>query len=357
VDSPARLPHPASSQIPQRALPTPWKGGSAPRSTRRRLTLCVAVVLLGLPRAGQACSVCLAGDPQFSNQGTSAQGKGTVSIALEARGWTKKSGLLPHEDEDDPHDDEHDEQREKNESQRLDLYVAWTPIDRLTLMIDVPYSFNEIIEIEADERQSSTHAGLGDIAFTASVVLWRDRPILPGTWIEGRVFLKTPTGESRKRVNGVRDPHLQVGTGSWDLGLGLAAVHRLEWGSVYGSLFYRKNTEGSLDYQYGDVTLANLGAEVALGHALSATSLERFTLGGELNFRWAAKDQSDGARWNDSGGAILYATPSLRVRLPWFERNRAPVLRGSAQIPVSSSWLNGQQTERVVWSLGVAYTF
>ena len=325
------------------------------------LTLCGVILLaalIGLSRSADACSVCLAGDPNFNNQGTRAQEKGTVTVAFEARGWTKKSGLLPHEEEED-HDDEEEEhdEREKNESQRLDLYVSWTPVDRVTLSVDVPYQFNKITEIEGDERMSFTHAGLGDISFGASVVLWRDRPVLPGTWVEGRVLLKTPTGNSSKRVQGVKDPHLQVGTGSWDVGLGLASVHRLDWGGVYGSLFYRKNQKGSLSYQFGDFALANVASEVALGHAFKMPALERFTLGGELNFRWAAKDRSEGARWNDSGGAILYATPVVRIRLPWFEQDRAPVLRGSTQIPLTSSWLNGQQTEEVVWSVGLAYAF
>jgi hypothetical protein len=328
------------------------------------VAICGALVsgLIGFAQPAEACSVCLAGDPNFNTQGTQAQEKGTVSVALEARGWTKKSGLLPHEEEeDDDHDDEEDEEhhdeREKNESQRLDLYVSWTPIDRLTLTVDVPYQFNKITEIEGDERMSFTHAGLGDVSFSASVVLWRDRPVLPGTWVEGRVLLKTPTGRSSKRVQGVKDPHLQVGTGSWDVGLGLGSVHRTEWGGVYGSLFYRKNQKGSLSYQYGDFALANVGSEVALGHALSMPALERVTLGGEMNFRWAAKDRSGGARWNDSGGSILYATPVVRIRLPWFEQGRAPVLRGSTQIPLTSSWLHGQQTEEVVWSVGLAYSF
>lgn len=331
--------------------------GPAPRSIALALAGCTLLAFVVLSPPAEACSVCLAGDPTFNTQGTTAQEKGTVSIALEARGWTKKSGLLPHEEEEDDDDHHDEEEREKNESQRLDLYVSWTPIDRVTLMVDVPYAFNKVIEIEGDERESSTHSGLGDIALAGSVVVWRDRPVLPSTWVEGRVFLKTPTGESSKRVNGVKDPHLQVGTGSWDFGLGLASVHRLEWGSVYGSLFYRKNQKGSLSYQYGDFALANLGTEVALGHAFGEPWLERFTLGGELNFRWAAKDRSEGARWNDSGGSVLYATPSLRVQLPWFESDRAPVLRGSAQIPLTSSWLHGQQTEGVVWSIGLAYSF
>ena len=348
-----RLPPYGIAFLPTCAGQTSRIGRSFRPSIAFTLFCCLLLALVGSPRPADACSVCLAGDPTFNAHGTNAQEKGSVGIALEVRGWTKKSGLLPHDDED--HHDE--DEREKNESQRLDLYFSWTPRDRLTLMVDIPYAFNKVIEIEDIERERSTHSGLGDISFNASVVLWRNRSVLPTTWIEGRAFLKTPTGESSKRVNGVKDPHLQVGTGSWDFGFGLASVHRLEWGSLYGSLFYRKNQEGSLSYQYGDFALASLGSEVALGHALGVPPLERFTLGGELNYRWAAKDRSHGARWNDSGGSVLYATPSLRIRLPWFEGDRAPSLRSSAQIPVTSSWLHGQQTEGVVWSVGLAYSF
>jgi hypothetical protein len=76
--------------------------------------------------------------------------------------------------------------------------------------------------------------------------------------------VKAPTGKSHERVHGVQDPHLQPGTGSWDYGFGLAAARPRRLASLYASASWRVKTEGSLDYEYGDVALANLAAQVPL---------------------------------------------------------------------------------------------
>ncbi|MBW2391642.1 MAG: hypothetical protein JRG89_24885 [Deltaproteobacteria bacterium] len=263
-------------------------------------------------------------------------------------GWKKASGLLPGEDPDGV---------EFNDSQRLDLFLSWTPIDRLTLTLDVPFAFNEITEVEDGEKETSSLSGFSDMSLQTSIVLWRNRDILPSTWFEGRAFLKFPTGKSTQAVDGRLDPHLQLGTGSWDFGLGLAAIHRLEWGSFYSSILYRVNTKGSLEYEYGDIFLANAGVQVPLGHALKQASLNPFTLGFEANFRWADFDEVGGIRFQDSGGSILYLTPSLSARLPWPWQGYGPSLRGSVQIPVTSSWLNGFQEEDPIWFAGIQYSF
>jgi hypothetical protein len=311
------------------------------------------VSILTLTERAAACSVCLAGDPFLDAQGTTVQQKGNFSAFLQARGWKKKSGLLPGE-----HGDGHGEEGfEKNSSQRLDLFLSWTPFDRLTVTLDLPWAFNEITEVEGDERTTSTLSGFSDMSLSASAVLWRNRDVLPATWFEGRAFLKFPTGKSSQEVDGRKDPHLQVGTGSWDFGFGLAAVHRLEWASLYSSVFYRVNTEGSLDYEYGDVLLANVAVQVPLGHALKTGFLNPFTAGFELNFRYADFDEFRASRFDDSGGSILYLTPSLRVQLPWPWEGIGPSLRAAVQIPATSSWLHGFQEEDPIWFAGLQYTF
>ncbi|MBW2396629.1 MAG: hypothetical protein JRG95_20445 [Deltaproteobacteria bacterium] len=324
----------------------------------------LVLLLWGFADVSTACSVCLAGDPVFSTHGTSAQAEGDFSLFIQAQGWRKDSGLLPHEEEEEEehHDDEHGEEAgsERNRSQRLDLFLAWTPVDRLTLTLDLPFAFNEIEEIEAGGSTTNRLSGLGDVALSGSYVLWRDREVLPSTWIEGRVFLKTPTGRTTRRKGGVIDPHLQTGTGSWDYGLGLAAVHRFDWGSFYTSAFYRMNEEGDfkdVDYEYGDVALFNLALEVPLGHALGRKELEAVTLGGELNYRWSDFDRADGEKFRDSGGSVLYATPSVRFRLPFSVRTRPVSLRIAVQLPVTSSWLNGDQDEKEVWMVGFTVPF
>jgi hypothetical protein len=324
-----------------------------------------------------ACSVCLAGDPSFSSSGATAQQAGDISVYFEVRGWEKQSGSLPHADvvphehegsEEDPaegdseaveaeHEHASDEGREDNSSQRLDLYLSWTPIDRATFTLDLPWAFNAVTEKEGELRTRSTLAGLGDVSLLASVVAWRNRDTLPSTWLELRAFGKAPTGEDDEEVDGTRDPHLQPGTGSWDYGLGAAVAHLFEWGAMYGSLFQRWNQRGSLDYQYGDALLANFAIEAPLGHALGRPALDMLIPGFELNFRYAGFDQQDGENWADSGGSILYATPSLRVRLPAFGDDRHAWLRAAVQIPTTNAWLHGEQTEDPLWSIGVGVGF
>ena len=240
---------------------------------------------------------------------------------------------------------------------QLELFASWTPLDRVTLTLGVPYAWNRIVEDFAGEKTRATLSGIGDMSLASSFVLWRNRDILPSTWIEGRLWLKAPTGRDDSKVEGVRDPHLQPGTGSWDFGAGLAVVHRFDWGSLYGSAFYRENTEGSLDYTYGDVILANAALEVPVGHALGWSSLQWLTAGLELNFRYAGYDDEAGERVRDSGGAILYATPSVRIRLPFGIREVPASVRAAVQIPLTQNWLHNTQDEGEVWSLGLLLPF
>lgn len=317
-----------------------------------RAILCAAATLLFDPGEAAACSVCLAGDPSFSATGASHQQPGDVSLYTEFRTWRKTSGALPHGDGEEDH-----EALEINDSSRLDVYLSWTPLDRVTLTADVPVAFNDITEHEGAESQQLTNTGLGDVALLASAVLWRSREVLPDTWIEGRAMLKTPTGESSETIDGVRDPHLQAGTGSWDFGFGVAGTHRFQRAALYASGFYRVNGEGSLDYRYGDVILGNLGVEVPLGHALAIPRLEPLVPGFELNFRYSERDEFEGARYPDSGGTILFATPSLRVRLPDLGPVTGVSIRGAVQVPLTNQWLNGFQDEDPVYSAGLLVPF
>lgn len=381
----------------------------------------LAALALAAPRGARACSVCLAGDPLFSTHGTSAQEVGSFSLYFELRVLGKTSGipttgealaarvappstptlrtasprraraakrqrneaaaLLPrhagHGHAPPPADAGKGSSRaadaaaagsdsarrallegeEELRTTQLDLYASWTPLDRLTLTLDVPFVANRITEEIGDDRTRATLAGLGDLSLSSSYVLWRNRDVLPSTWLEGRLFVKAPTGRDESKVEGVRDPHLQPGTGSWDFGAGLAGVHRLSWGSLYASLLYRENTQGSLDYTYGDVFLANVAVEVPVGHALGRSEWSWLTAGLELNFRYAGYDQADGERVRNTGGSILYATPSLRFRLPWSVRGGPLSVRGAVQIPLTQSWLHGRQEEDAVWSLGLLVPF
>jgi hypothetical protein len=299
--------------------------------------------------AARACSVCLAGDPTFDSQGAGVQEAGNFTAYLEVRGYSKKSGALPGEEPAGG--------IERSQSTRISMLMAWTPLDRLTLSVEVPFVANRIGDVEEEGTSHISAAGLGDVTSSASFVLWRNRDVLPSTLLEARAFLKSPTGKSHETTEGVVDKHVQPGTGSWDFGFGLAGTQRLNWGTLYASALYRENTQGSLNYRYGDVALANLAALAPLGHLTHIPDLDRLTLGLELNFRYAQKDHFEGGKYQDSGGSILYLTPSLRFRVPWLEGRMAPSLRAGVQIPLTDAWLYGFQREGEVWNAGVLFSF
>lgn len=76
-----------------------------------------------------------------------------------------------------------------------------------------------------------------------------------------------------------------------------------------------------------------------------------------LDFRYAGYDEQDGERYEDSGGAILYASPSLRVKLPLGAAERPASLRFAVQLPLGQTWLHNRQYEKAVWSVGVLAPF
>lgn len=348
------------------------------RHARRPLLALVTFALAAAtPRVADACSVCLAGDPSFSTHGTSTLESGRFAVYLELRGWEKRSGALAHggHDEHAAHAAAADQAHaraagiaprhaghhhgeaapeEEARSQRLDLYLAWTPLDRLTLTLNLPWAFNGI-ETLGDGSRHTSLSGFGDLSLAASAVVWRNRDVLPSTWVEARVWGKAPTGRDERRVDGERDPHLQAGTGSWDFGLGGAVVHRVARASFYASGFYRWNGDGALDYRYGDVALATLAVETTLDHVFGKPSLRALVPGLALDLRWAERDRQAGEPYADSGGVIPYLSPQLRIALPGLGPERRAWLRTGVQVPLTNRWLYGDQDEGLVWSVGLGF--
>jgi hypothetical protein len=121
-------------------------------------------------------------------------------------------------------------------------------------------------------------------------------------------------------------------------------------------VFQRWNNLGGLGYQYGNALLVNAILEAPLGHLIGRSAADQVVPGLELNFRHAGNDHQFGAISPDSGGAMLFVTPTLRWRLPWVADGRAWI-RASGQIPVTQTWLHGVQNEDPVWSVGIGYQY
>jgi hypothetical protein len=325
-------------------------------STRKRLLalVCLSFAFVLGPRDVRACSICQSGDPLYSPEGIGAQPDGTFSFYVENRHQWKSSGSLPHEGHEhhaNPGD------RERVYDRELTLFASWTPVSRLTLSASVPYHWMTM-DMEPVEMPSSRerNRGFGDAALYATAVLWRDLEHSPTAWVELRSMVKAPTGSSEKSFGGAEDPHLQVGSGSWDWGLGVAGGKRVEQGNLYLSAFYRQNRQGSLDYEYGDSVLANLIYSTPMvGLAPLGGVLVR--PGAELNYRYAGKDDAGGMPFDSSGGSIFYLTPFVEIPLTRTPEERAPWLRLALRMPLGDGGLFGNQHEGFVFLAGAGVSF
>lgn len=327
-------------------------------SYRRRLLalVCLSFSFSTLPREVRACSICQCGDALYSPEGAGAQPSGSFNFYFENRHTWKSSGTMPHL-HDGELEEPHAGDRERSYDRDLTFWATWTPVSRLTLSASVPYRWITLEEEPAGEPSSSErNRGWGDAALYGTAVLWRDLERSPTAWIEARAMLKMPTGSSEKSIGGDPDPHLQVGTGSWDYGFGLAGGKRLSQGNLYASLFYRVNRQGSLDYRYGSAALANL---IYSTPAIAIEPLGGLLVrpGTELNFRYAGKDDTHGSSYESSGGSIFYLTPFVELPITRNAEERAPWLRLALRMPLGDANLHGDQHEGFVFLAGLGVPF
>ncbi|HXZ83980.1 MAG TPA: transporter, partial [Myxococcota bacterium] len=234
---------------------------------------------------------------------------------------------------------------------------SWAPSPRLTLTASVPFRWITIDTRPAEGGSDvANNRGFGDTSFYVTTRLWSDLEHHPTTWLELRGMVKAPTGESDKTVGGEQDPHLQLGTGSWDFGFGLSGAHHFERFALYANVFYRINTLGSLHYEYGDVLLANL---IATSEALPLDSLGGVLVrpGLELNYRYAGHDQFGGDFYRSSGGSIVNLTPYLELPFSLHADRPAPWLHLAVRMPLSSGGLFGAQHESFTYLAGIGVPF
>jgi len=185
---------------------------------------------------------------------------------LESRGFTKRSDAL-----EDPSD------TEETHGYRLDLYASWTPLDRLTLTLDVRSS--RIGSSEPSAVSTSARPCRG-----SETSRW------PPASCSGAIAPSASVGRGPRLAEDAHRPRLRQG-GRRDrpasparhrlVGLRRRPRRRagLEWGSLYGSILRRWNTLGALDYRYGNVWLATLGVEAPLGHLFGQPALDFLTPG------------------------------------------------------------------------------
>ncbi|ADD68946.1 hypothetical protein Dacet_2184 [Denitrovibrio acetiphilus DSM 12809] len=149
-------------------------------------------------------------------------------------------------------------------------------------------------------------SGLGDLKLLSRYQIMNQMKGAP-FFLQAGLGLKLPTGESEEKKDGTYMPMgVQSGSGSTDYlaeaGLTkLLGRHRLD---MY--LLYMYTTEGSQDFEFGNVFQYNLGYNFSL--------TKFFDLELEFNGKTQAKNKQNGKSIDASGGTFYALTPGFHIR-------------------------------------------
>ena len=315
-----------------------------PRRTHRLLgTAAASIAALALARPALACSVCRCGDPAFNALGLNIYAAGSFRLAFDWERFEKSQAT-----EAEPGRSAGSESLRED---RLTATFSVTPAERVTLLVRVPFADRTVTSSGPGAASDvQTGRGLADPEIFALVRLWA-APFRSGlgrrAWVGLQLGVKTPWGENGLRSGGVRlDEHAQPGTGSTDVTAGLSGVVVLDLASsLFGSVSEKQTGSNRFGYRYGSAAQAAFGYERRLTRALDGVL--------ELDVRDARRDRVDasGALDPNTGGSLVYLAPRLTVTL-----TDRLVGRLGVQIPVANL-LNGSQTERTVYGIGLTYLF
>lgn len=210
----------------------------------------------------------------------------------------------------------HRELRTINTLAQLDVNVGIT--SRLTAALALPF-FNDRLHEHDDGvdltaippmngvfTNDDSTSGFGDLALTGKYAIYQSTRHL----VIAGLGIKFPTGEYELRDNegGINEPTLMPGTGSFDYLLSM--MYSYQWQphklGTFLALLYRINTENDLDYQFGNSTVLNAGLTYQL--------TSRIGLSGQLNARFAERDEFIGADVPSTGSTMVYLTPGIRLQ-------------------------------------------
>lgn len=172
------------------------------------------------------------------------------SIGLRYR-WSEYSGVNGH-----AHHVSHSNSNSNTQRrvfQTAELWGQWMPSHRVQILFIVPYSMNSV-ENESNRQVIDVYNNLGDAQAIVRYLIYRssDENKFQQQFNAG-IGIKTPTGQYKEysRENYL-DPHMQNGTGSWDVLLTSSYLLKAERVGFNQEINYKINTENNLKFKFAN---------------------------------------------------------------------------------------------------------
>jgi len=296
-----------------------------------RRILAAGAVLLALAASSKradACAACGCGDPTMTSLGTEKPFKNRVRGGFELRYRTDALGISGVD-------------RYRLDEERLDLYMAWAPHERVFLQLSVPTLRRNVDDVNLSQ---TTMYGLGDVELRGKFFVLQDRKVAPRHLFSLLAGLKVPSAQRQTDATGAALPiEAQPGSGSFDPIFGAAYAYFAKPWSFFVSAYGTLPTRGRESFRASP----SLRTTVAGQYQFS----RRFAARANIDARLDGKAYERGEPERDSGGAIFFASPEVlftpQTDVTLFASFRYPVL----------NLLYGHHEEGPMISAGLGYDF
>lgn len=199
--------------------------------------------------------------------------------------------------------------------QTLETWGQWRVNKKLQLLFMVPFAMNSI---ENKGLVLDSYNMLGDIQSLARYQIYRsdaeDHRFINRVVIG--IGVKAPTGSFNKISNeGVWDPHIQTGTGSWDLIYNIGYLLKYNSWGINEEFLYKQNSSNTLNYRFAD----RISSNTSIYYSYEHSNFNIIPSVGYL-FEYANKDRFNGILQTSTNGRAHYIVPCIDIyykKLNW----------------------------------------
>jgi hypothetical protein len=200
--------------------------------------------------------------------------------------------------------------------------------DKLTVLVTLPvretWGDGELATTPSGDPDrediSGGATGIGDLSLLGRYTLMSRHTLDASTIVAGVLGIKLPTGNTDRYgdTGEFLDAHLQLGTGSTDLLVGVSMNHAVGRYAVSANLLASiagKGEAGDMKHQFGDSINYDVTARYRLSPEVSGESANALHVSLGINGEYRGKEKLDGATVSDSGGHTIYLTPGLQYQM------------------------------------------
>ncbi len=167
------------------------------------------------------------------------------------------------------------------------------------------------------EHMTGGATGVGDLSVLGRYTVFSHHTLDTSTLLAAVFGIKLPTGSTDRHSDQGEylDAHLQLGTGSTDLLLGVSANHVLGRYSVSANVlaaFTGNGEAGDASHRFGDSLNYDVTGKYRVSPTVTGESANELFLSLGVNGEYRRREKLDGDTVPDSGGQTIYLTPGIQ---------------------------------------------